>query len=303
MINDLLGRLQGRLSVTATLELLEAIAGRKVSRLAFSENLVPWLDDLLSEAGAHWEPAHAPFCHDPDAGKGTWSSRSEQKRPSGARTLRSWQIFIAATSEQARAARDMEAANDEYALGISLGIPVCCIRFYLAHRDAARGAQNDYTLHSARASASTTRLPCWTNTLTQYFGHCLLSFAPCSYRCEAAVEYARRRYEFARGFNRSMADALLARQVCAGIYTEYDGVHLFQLEGITEQGVRFMPETIESTQPDGAWVYDLRRSREVSVDPTSGAVMLLTDTGVLRTGPPSTTALLAFTEVAGAPGF
>lgn len=286
-----------RLPFTTVMELLEAVAGRKVSRLAFSENNVPWLDDLLTEFGAHWQPAYAPFYHTPDQGKGEWSSRSEQSESSPNLRHRSWQIYIAKYPELALQARDMEAAHDERELGLVLGIPPCCIDFYIRHREAARLTQNDYTLHSAKKTGQLFDLPHWNNTLTQYFGVSLLSFAPCTYRCSAARQYAQQRWASARNVAPQEADSVLARQVCAGLYTEFEGVHLFNVLSSTADLLRIDPSSVLSTQPHGQWAKDLREANDIRWDPQTGQLSLMGNSGLLRLKQSATTALLQFRAI------
>lgn len=261
-MKEILGHLRRRLSLTAALELLEAAAGKKVSRLGFSENHLPWLDQVVAALGAHWEPAYAPFRHTPDTGKGNWASRSEQAT-ADLPVERSWQVFIADSPERARAARDLEAENDERGFGAALGIPSCCVAFYVQARAQASPAQNDFTMLSASRTGTTTLLPHWTNTLTQYFGETLLSFAPCSYRCTAAIDYARKRHDFATSIDPAIAEALQQRQRCAGLYTDFEGVHLFRVSRRTREHLEIEPGSIASTHSLGSLGSLMGRARKV----------------------------------------
>ena len=100
-----------KLSFMATMELIESIRGLKVSRLAFSENNIPWIDDLISTAGGHWEPAYAPFFHTPDQGKGSWSSLAQQTGLERHPVERSWQIYVSDDPQRAARARDRQLAR------------------------------------------------------------------------------------------------------------------------------------------------------------------------------------------------
>lgn len=281
MIKDVFLKLRERLTVTAALELMEATAGRKVSRLGFSENHIPWLDELISQLGAYWVPAYAPFQHTPDLGKGEWASLADQNSQLQS-TKKSWQIFISNSLERACSARDMESRNDERTFGASLGIPKCCIDFYLRERERARSSQNDFTLLSASETGISMGLPIWTNTLTQYFGTTLLSFAPCSYQCEAAIRYARERYAFALEIDVEMAKSLVTQQKTGGFYTEFEGVHLFRLLRYDGEKFEIESDSLKSTIPGGSLNVKLAQTRYIHAGGTSGLIELEGQSGHLE---------------------
>lgn len=286
-----------RLSFTATIELIEAVYGVKVSRLAFSENNIPWIDDLISEVGGHWEPAYAPFYHKPDKGKGTWSSLAEQSDRPRHQSGRSWQLYLSNDADQARWARDMEASNDEEALGAVLGIPACCVDFYIKTRSRASQTQNDFTLHSANQTSDTLHLPHWNNTLTQYFGSSLLSFAPCSYHCMAAQQYAKNRFVFAHNIMPQEAADILALQICACIYTEFEGVHLFKVTSRSRQGLCIDPDSLMSTRPNGSWASYLRTTQEIQFDAHTGRITLIGKNSLRQINLQATMAFFDFCDV------
>jgi hypothetical protein len=245
MIN-VLHKLTDRLSNTATREVLEALAGRKVSRIALSENHIPWLENIIHSMNGSILKGYEPFLHQPDQGKGDWSSKSIQTKVPN-HLIPSWQLFIAKEEKHARLARDLEMYNEEKTFGMFLGIPECCAEFYVQNRHNAMKIQNDFTLFSAINSPHIESLPFWTNTLTQYFGSTLISFAPCSFTCPHAIKVAMNNYEHLKGVSVPFANIFLAFHKLSGIYSEYEGIHIFPAQQVNSNLITYEFSSLKST--------------------------------------------------------
>lgn len=256
---DVISELSQRLSNTATREVLEALAGKKVSRIALSENHLPWLENIIHSVNGSILKGYAPFIHEPDQGKGDWSSKSIQTEvPS--HSIPSWQVFIAKEEKYARLARDLELHNEEKIFGMFLGIPECCADFYIQNRSQAMEHQNDFTLFSAKNSRHSISHPFWTNTLTQYFGSTLISFAPCSFSCPRAIKVAMNNYDYLKGISLSFANTFLDLHKLSGIYSEYEGVNIFTTEKMNSNLIKYNPQSIKSTNPNNSELFNHLKS-------------------------------------------
>lgn len=245
-MNQILKALNSRLSDTATREVLEALAGRKVTRIGLSENHIPWLMACVEEAGGYAIKGYAPFESEADKGKGGWSSRAKNAEPR-ADVIASWQIYIAVTKEASLIARELELEHREVEFGRVLGIPKCCCQFYQATRPLAETMQNDFTLFSHRATTGDGAYPLWTNTLPQYLGSSFLSFAPCSYRCSHAIRYAQNSHTFLQSLDADFAMRMRTWHQYSGIYSERQGVHLFNTTATSLHRFEYDREGLRST--------------------------------------------------------
>jgi hypothetical protein len=112
--------------------------------------------------------------------------------------------------------------------------------------------------------------------------------------CEAAQHYAQTRWNLAKNVSPQEADAVLERQICAGVYTEFEGVHLFKVTTSDAKTLRIDPHSILSTQPQGPWALDLRATCDIKWDEQTAQMSLMGKSGPLRLDPGVTTALLEF---------
>lgn len=250
-MNQILKTLNSRLSDTATREVLEALAGRKVTRIGLSENHIPWLIACIEGAGGYAIKAYAPFESEADTGKGGWSSRAKNG-PSRSDIIPSWQIYIAASKDAALVARELELEHREVEFGRVLGIPKCCCAFYQTTRPLAETMQNDFTLFSAKATSGDGAYPVWTNTLPQYFGSSFLSFAPCSYRCQHAVRYAQSSHAFLQRIDENFSMRMLQWHQYSGIYSERQGINIFDTTPVGLNRFKYDLSRIRSTDKNSA---------------------------------------------------
>jgi hypothetical protein len=265
-MNHILKNLNSRLSDTATREVLEALAGRKATRIGLSENHIPWLMACIEEAGGYAIKGYAPFESEADKGKGGWSSRAKDALPR-ADIIPSWQLYIAASKDVALIARELELEHREVAFGRVLGIPKCCCHFYQETRPLAETLQNDFTLFSAKATFGDDGYPIWTNTLSQYFGSSFLSFAPCSYRCEHAIRYAQSSHSFLQNIDNDFAMRMLQWHQYSGIYSERQGVNLFHATPVAKQRFEYDLTSLRSTDKGSSLYQALSVGTHVEMSP------------------------------------
>ena len=226
------------ISPIAFRELLEAAAGWKVARVPISPRAAIAVVPLLRRHGVAVAVSEHRFVHEPDQGKGGWSNRLARVVEDDA-DVGDVYVYAAQDERLIIVAADAEADGDNNLFGEILAIPACCRAAFARHLELVRAHQND-PIHTTIAGTITAppHGP-WNNIAAQYFGRCLLSYAPCSLDCEASTERARLAHALLEQVDRNEARAFLDAHRCSYVFSDRQGVHRLDTFRIEDGVLRF----------------------------------------------------------------
>ena len=146
--------------------------------------------------------------------------------------------------------------GDEGEFGVNLGIPSCCVDFYLTNQDAAYQKQNDYVPLVAANTKDLHSFNFWNNYVSQYFGYSLLSFFPCSFNCNESARFAQNTYDLINSILPIQASQIIHFQKQPILYTEYRGIYLFEGATCSNESVYLEDATLHATVPKNSKTLD-----------------------------------------------
>lgn len=246
-------------------EVISAWAGQKIARIGVNSSRLKQTLKLLDELRLPYQLVQELVFAKRDIGKGGWSNKfhDDQNIPSH---KGDHLIYLGKTSEAVSRAMKADFYGEEGEFGNNLGIPSCCIDFYLTHQEIAFQRQNDFVPLVFKNTTTLHSFDFWNNYVSQYFGYSLLSFFPCSFNCGHAANLAKNTYDLIHSIVPEQAKKILHFQMQPILYTEYRGVYLF--EGAeSEEGKTFIRDcTIHSTLNHESRTHQLiSRSKEIQV--------------------------------------
>ncbi|MBU0461696.1 MAG: DUF483 domain-containing protein [Nanoarchaeota archaeon] len=147
-------------------------------------------------------------------------------------------IYIAKKEEDAHDALAAELEGDHERLGILLGYPECCIKFFVRNQEKARMMYDDYTL-LALENSFTKYLPFYTNISLRYFDCMFINHFPCSFNCSRSLESAKRYAECIARCAPHLYDELVHSLRTAVVYADETGVHAFKGVQFTREGFHY----------------------------------------------------------------
>lgn len=248
-------------------EILCAWAGLKSARVGVAPADLGSFTQIVEALGLAWRRSRWKYLGKRDIGKGGWTNKFggcvPASSPSG-----DWLVYVAQDAAIAEAARAAEEDNREFHFGSSLGIPTCCVRFYLKYQNAAYTKQNDYLPFVLDQTIVPPPYDYRLNYATQYFGHALISFFPCSFQCRRAAQVAERTLNLLQLHAPRLAAETIRLQKCPVLYTEYRGVYIFEKSAwdAKTETLLYDPKAIRGTlPPDSAVFRRLRAGRSLAV--------------------------------------
>jgi hypothetical protein len=162
-----------------------------------------------------------------DIGKGGWSNKYDEREDLSA-SKGDHAVYVSTSQKNLTQAVNADIHGDEGEFGTNLGIPSCCVDFYLTNQDAAYQKQNDFVPLVAANTKYLHSFNFWNNYVSQYFGYSFLSFFPCSFTCEHAARMAQNTYDLMYSILPVEADEIVHFQKQPILYTEYRGIYLFE---------------------------------------------------------------------------
>lgn len=208
-------------------ELLLAAEGYKVSRTMLSEEEITGFVETMERHGLYVAIYDKKYVCTPDSGKGGWINRYGVEVPLDA-SSGNLIVYCAATPQDALNAMKSEHSQKDAELGGHLRIPGCCVEHYLRSIDKAILVQNDYVPFTLENTTESYPFSFWNNITAQYFGYSLISFFPCSFNCLKAESVARQSYSFLSSYCPDWAEQFLRIHRSSVVYTEYEGIYLFE---------------------------------------------------------------------------
>ncbi len=127
-------------------------------------------------------------------------------------------LYISKIQEKAKIAKEFEQDNDHYGLGLILGYPECCCKFFVKNFQEESRKNNDYIIP---ISNNTTNInnPFYNNILTTYFDHALISHFPHSFDCPESIALAKKHFEAIKKYSIKIAMDYITVLKCIAIYT------------------------------------------------------------------------------------
>jgi len=247
------------LGVLKCREILSAWAGEKVSRIASNSFQLEITCQFLGELGLFYHISPNLIFAKRDIGKGGLSNKFDDREnipPEKGDYL----IYISKSRKKLNLAVKADNNDDEGEFGTNLGIPECCIKFYLDNQERAFKKQNDFVPLVAENTKSLHSFNFWNNYISQYFDYSLLSFFPCSFNCKEASKKAQESYSLMHSILPDIADQILYFQKQPILYTEYRGVFLFEGAKHENNKVDMEKCTIHSTLGKNSKTLDFIKS-------------------------------------------
>jgi hypothetical protein len=181
-----------------------------------------------------------------DRGKGNWANSARPvAEPGEAGAVRN--VYIASDMTLAETGIMLDEAGEDDLFGALLGIPACCRDAFERYKQVAANKQFDFVPYVLQNTGGAMPYDWRLNYAAQYFGFSLLSFFPCSFRCEAAAEVAEKTLRMLTHCDSAWADRFIDLQKTNVLYTEYRGLHLFRGE-IRDGWIDYDPRDVLSTE-------------------------------------------------------
>jgi hypothetical protein len=220
LLVDVVGLLQCR-------EIISAWAGLKVARIGVKSSKLKSTFYFLAKLNLFYHEVPELVYLKRDIGKGGWSNKFDE-RQNLSLDKGDHIIYIANSEKVLKKAVNADHNGDEGEFGSNLGIPQCCIDFYLANQEKAYQKQNDFVTLVVKNTEALHSFNFWNNYISQYFGYSLLSFFPCSFQCNNAAHMAQNTYELMLSILPELTLKIVHFQKQPILYTEYRGIYLFE---------------------------------------------------------------------------
>lgn len=221
-LKELLNAIGSHLQPIHARELLEAAAGRKASRLFLSEKVVVAVVPTLRRWGAVVGVSDVRYISCPAPGMNGWRHGMRVSANPRKGHLR---VYVASTLSAMLEAARADQARDDERLGRALGIPACCRKGYARHLSLIRDRGGDPLWSTIAGTGTSPSHSPWTNGAAQYFGHSLLSFAPCSLSCGKAALKARDSLRLLESVDERWGRCFQVAHVSDIVYSSRKGIH------------------------------------------------------------------------------
>lgn len=228
------------------LEILHAASGTKVSRTTLPDKTLLMIVPMLERHGLHVGLSRGKHYVAPDQGKGGWCNRASIGVPSDS-PLGEHMIYVGTDPARVFDAMACEERGDDAGFAGQLSIPECCVAHYVTHIQEAAMLQNDLTIFSYRNTKMPCALSSKANSVSQYFGHGILGFFPCSFECSRAAEHAQLAMQMLSKIDAGLAAQFIENQQGVFVYTEYDGIYRISRYEHCGEWITYDPTSLEGT--------------------------------------------------------
>ncbi|HLC64893.1 MAG TPA: hypothetical protein VJI46_02080 [Candidatus Nanoarchaeia archaeon] len=167
-----------------SLEILALIKGRKPgARILVREDEAGDVGEFLNDRGISTVKSDFKILKKDE---GPYSDFGEKIKADDARKGY-YVLYLSKGRNEAEKLKSLEAKNDHYNLGIALGYPECCCRFFC---DNFSKGNEDLTLNTLKNSIGFS-FGFHSNIAMRHFDVSLLFHFPCSFGCEDSIEIAK----------------------------------------------------------------------------------------------------------------
>ena len=133
-------------------------------------------------------------------------------------------VYISKDKLLAEKAKSMEEKNNHLELGLALGYPACCCRFFAKNFDESN---TDLTLKILENSNGY-EFPFYTNIASRHFDVSLLSHFPHSFDCNPSIETAKNNLRIIHKNSKQLAGIFTAIMRSVVIYTAEEGIFVLK---------------------------------------------------------------------------
>ncbi len=138
-----------------------------------------------------------------------------------------YHIYISKDQNIAKLLKIAEHKNDDKTVGELLNYPNCCIDFFIKNKEKQQKIQNDYILPALKDSEGF-KFPFYANYAVRYFDITLLSHFPHNFSCKDSIKIAKSNLECIKKRSNELANKFEKMLKCPVLYTENDGIFMFQ---------------------------------------------------------------------------
>jgi len=206
MLNDLINIFGNKTKALEILYLLEGI--KPVARHGFYENELPAVEKFCRANRLYIEKSPYKVVI-VDAGDGEYSNKGIKVKTDDPRQGMLF-IYISKDQMKAELAAKYEAEGNDKELGLLLGYPLCCIEFFIRHKEKQSIGKNDYAEPILKNSQGY-MFPFYTNIFKKQFDVTLLNHFPCSLECEGSIDLAQLHLDLIRKHDPSLAEHFIQR--------------------------------------------------------------------------------------------
>lgn len=212
-------------TLTKALEVLFVAEGIKpCARQGFYENELEKIKEFCKDNKLHIITSDYKIAIDTEASKGAYSNKGIRKELSDPGKGMIF-AYISRSKETAEKAKKYENLGDHISLGLTLGYPACCCRFFAEHEPEESKKNNDYILPILKNSKGF-KFPKETNICGRYFDYALISHFPCSFECKESISLAKKYLNILMKHDEDLAFQMLDVLGSAIVYHEFTGVFL-----------------------------------------------------------------------------
>jgi len=131
----------------------------------------------------------------------------------------SYFLYISKNKELTEKAKNFEEKGEHYSLGIILGYPECCSRFFHENFPMESKKNNDYVFPALKNSNGF-RFPFHTNIIARHLDLNLISHFPCNFNCKASITIANKNLECIKKHSAEISKVIEGMLKGAVIYTQ-----------------------------------------------------------------------------------
>ena len=197
---------------TKALEILYLLEGLKpVVRHGFYEAELGKIEEFCKEKGLSLEKSPYKVII-LDAANGQYSNKGIKVKTDDERQGMLF-IYISKDNIKAEMASRYEYEGNHKELGLLLGYPLCCIDFFVKHKEEQSLGKNDY-IEPVMKNSEGCIFQFYTNIFKRDFDITLLNHFPCSLKCENSIDLAKKHLEIIKKYDAEMAEFFIERLKC-----------------------------------------------------------------------------------------
>lgn len=176
-----LGRLSQQLPVGVFRELCDCLLLNRPIRYEAYLPDIPCVLMWKEQLGLNGSVGSRSFRLRMDEGIENWSSSLTYCNDGDSGAMRS--IYLHSDQEVCEEAKRLDERDDDYAFGLLLGYPRCCVDAYVSWQSRSEGVDPIVIVAGADGKSSKIKTHCFPNPFSRYFGAGSFSHFPCSLEC------------------------------------------------------------------------------------------------------------------------
>jgi len=228
------------------IELLSVLSGRKqVMRTSIKPANINPVTKFLRSYGIDFMESESRIKYRMDQGKGGWSNLYDPQSTESCRS-KEFLIYIGLSKQIVSQALNLEKGDDD-SFGDILSYPECCRASFCRNLPYAARKQGDIVPIIADQTPSSSPWNHLLNIGSRYFERSLISFYPCSYCCNKAMNSASETLRIVNKYIPEFKDELIDSLKSPIFYTEYLGVYMFFKAKCDKDTIAYSPDKLRMT--------------------------------------------------------